>query len=76
MVDASSLGAFRPAIGVVFALVRYGVRPSAASRERFLRQILAGVDLPVSDRRAFRGELRYQFLRGGTSVAALAGISF
>jgi hypothetical protein len=39
-------------------------------------QILAGVDLPVSDRRAFRGELRYQFLRGGTSVAALAGISF
>ena len=36
-----ALGAFRPAIGVVFALVRYGVRPSAASRERFLGQILA-----------------------------------
>jgi hypothetical protein len=39
-------------------------------------QILAGVDFPLSDRRAFRGELRYQFLPGGTSVAALAGISF
>jgi hypothetical protein len=39
-------------------------------------QILGGVDLPFSDRRALRGELRYQFLPGGTSVAALAGISF
>ena len=61
LVDASSLGAFRPAIGVVFALIRYGVRPSAASRERFLRQILAdpvrnpvGLGRPVECARGLR----------------------
>lgn len=40
LVDSSSLGRFRPAAGVVVALVRYGARPSSASRDRFLRQVL------------------------------------
>lgn len=41
LVDASSLGAFRPAIAVIVALVQFGARPSAKNRERFLRQVLA-----------------------------------
>jgi pimeloyl-ACP methyl ester carboxylesterase len=44
LVDASSLGRFRPAPGVVFALMRYGARPSPRSRDRFLRQVLVDVD--------------------------------
>jgi hypothetical protein len=39
-------------------------------------QLLGGVDFPFTDRRAFRGELRIQFLPTGTSVAVLAGLSF
>jgi hypothetical protein len=39
-------------------------------------QLLGGVDLPFSDRRAFRGELRIRFLPTGTTVSALAGLSF
>jgi pimeloyl-ACP methyl ester carboxylesterase len=41
LVDCSSLGRFRPAPALVVALVRYGARPSPASRDRFLRQVLA-----------------------------------
>jgi pimeloyl-ACP methyl ester carboxylesterase len=44
LVDCSSLGRFRPAPGVVVALLRYGVRPSPASRDRFLRQVLADLE--------------------------------
>ena len=40
MVDSGSLGRFRPAAGVVGALLRFGARPSPASRDRFLRQVL------------------------------------
>lgn len=40
LVDASSLGAFRPSISLIVALLRFGFRPSAASRERFLREVL------------------------------------
>lgn len=40
LVDAGSLGRFRPAFGVVAALVGYGTRPSPRSRDRFLRQVL------------------------------------
>jgi pimeloyl-ACP methyl ester carboxylesterase len=40
LVDASSLGAFRASIGLIVALVRFGARPSSASRERFLRHVL------------------------------------
>jgi len=36
LVDCSSLGRFRPAPGVAMVLVRYGARPSPASRDRFL----------------------------------------
>jgi hypothetical protein len=39
-------------------------------------QILGGVDVPLSDRRAFRGEIRIQLLPDGAAVAALAGLSF
>jgi pimeloyl-ACP methyl ester carboxylesterase len=41
LVDCSSLGRFRPAPALLLALVRYGARPSPASRDRFLRQVLA-----------------------------------
>jgi pimeloyl-ACP methyl ester carboxylesterase len=41
LVGCSSLGRFRPAPALVVALVRYGARPSPASRDRFLRQVLA-----------------------------------
>ncbi|MGI8606288.1 MAG: alpha/beta fold hydrolase [Gaiellaceae bacterium] len=41
LVDCSSLGRFRPAPGVAMVLVRYGARPSPASRDRFLRRVLA-----------------------------------
>lgn len=41
LVDASSLGLFRPRLGVVVALIRFGARPGRASRDRFLRQVLA-----------------------------------
>ncbi len=44
LVDCSSLGRFRPAPGLVVALVRYGARPSPASRDRFLRQVLADLE--------------------------------
>jgi len=40
LVDSSSLGRFRPAPRLIAALVRYGARPSPASRDRFLRQVL------------------------------------
>lgn len=39
LVDAGSLGRFRPAPGVVFALVRFLARPSERTQEGFLRQI-------------------------------------
>ena len=38
LVDSGSLGPFRPAPGVLFALVRYVRRPSAATFDRFFRQ--------------------------------------
>jgi pimeloyl-ACP methyl ester carboxylesterase len=38
LVDSGSLGPFRPAPGVLFALVRYVRRPSAAGFDRFFRQ--------------------------------------
>lgn len=41
LIDSSSLGSFRPAPGLIVALIRFGARPSPASRERFLRQVLA-----------------------------------
>ena len=39
LVDAGSLGRFRPAPGVVLALVRFLARPSERTQEGFLRQI-------------------------------------
>jgi pimeloyl-ACP methyl ester carboxylesterase len=39
LVDAGSLGRFRPAPGVVFALVRFLARPSERTQEGFLRQV-------------------------------------
>jgi pimeloyl-ACP methyl ester carboxylesterase len=44
LVDCSSLGRFRPAPGVIVALLQYGARPSPASRDRFLRQVLADLE--------------------------------
>jgi pimeloyl-ACP methyl ester carboxylesterase len=41
LVDPSSLGRFRPAPGVILALLRFGARPTPASRDRFLRRVLA-----------------------------------
>jgi pimeloyl-ACP methyl ester carboxylesterase len=39
LVDAGSLGRFRPAPGVVLALIRFLARPSERTQEGFLRQI-------------------------------------
>jgi pimeloyl-ACP methyl ester carboxylesterase len=44
LVDSGSLGRFRPAPGVIGALLRYGARPSSASRDRFLRQVLVNLE--------------------------------
>jgi len=41
LADAGSIGRFRPAPGVILALVGYDARPSSSSRDRFLRQVLA-----------------------------------
>ena len=38
--DSSSLGRFRPAPGLVVAIMRFGARPTRANHERFLRQVL------------------------------------
>ena len=39
LVDAGSLGRFRPAPGLVFAMVRFIVRPNERTQQRFLRQV-------------------------------------
>lgn len=39
LVDSGSLGRFRPAAGVLVALVRYMRHPSAATYDRFFRQV-------------------------------------
>jgi pimeloyl-ACP methyl ester carboxylesterase len=41
LVDSGSLARFRPAPGVILALIGYSARPSSRSRDRFLRQVLA-----------------------------------
>ena len=38
--DSASLGRFRPAPGLVAAIIRFGARPTRANHERFLRQVL------------------------------------
>jgi pimeloyl-ACP methyl ester carboxylesterase len=38
--DSASLGRFRPAPGLVVALMRFGARPTRANHERFLGQVL------------------------------------
>jgi pimeloyl-ACP methyl ester carboxylesterase len=42
--DSASLGRFRPAPGLVAAIVRFGARPTRANHERFLRQVLFDPD--------------------------------
>ena len=44
LVDAGSLGRFRPAPGVVLALVRFLARPSERTQERFFRQVVVHPD--------------------------------
>jgi pimeloyl-ACP methyl ester carboxylesterase len=39
LVDAGSLGRFRPAPGLVFAMVRFIARPTQRTQQRFLRQV-------------------------------------
>jgi pimeloyl-ACP methyl ester carboxylesterase len=39
LVDAGSLGRFRPAPGVLLALIRFMARPSERTQQRFLRQV-------------------------------------
>ncbi len=40
LVNSSSLGRFRPAPGVILALMRLSARPTPESRDRFLRQVM------------------------------------
>lgn len=40
LVDSTSLGLFRPAPGVIVAIMRFGARPSPVTHDRFLRQVM------------------------------------
>jgi pimeloyl-ACP methyl ester carboxylesterase len=40
LVDSTSLGLFRPALGVMVAIMRFGARPSPETHERFLHQVM------------------------------------
>ena len=44
LVDSGSLGRFRPALGVMPALIRYMRRPSPDTYDRFIRQVVADPD--------------------------------
>jgi pimeloyl-ACP methyl ester carboxylesterase len=53
LVDSGSLGRFRPALGVMPALIRYLRRPNQDTYERFMRQVVAdpeGVRARMGDR--------------------------
>jgi len=47
--DSSSLGRFRPALGLVVAIMRFGARPTRANHERFLRQVLFDPDRTAAE---------------------------
>jgi pimeloyl-ACP methyl ester carboxylesterase len=40
LVDSGSIGRFRPAPGVIWAILRFGARPNPTNHDRFLRQVL------------------------------------
>ena len=40
LVDSTSLGRFRPALGVIVAIMRFGAHPSPPNHDRFLRQVM------------------------------------
>lgn len=44
LVDSGSLGRFRPAPGVIVALLRFSARPSRSSHERFLSRVFVDPD--------------------------------
>lgn len=39
-------------------------------------QLLGSLEVPISDRRAFRGEVRFKFFSGGTVIGLFGGLSF
>jgi 2-hydroxymuconate-semialdehyde hydrolase len=47
--DSSSLGRFRPAPGLVVAIMRFGARPTRANHDRFLRQVLFDPDQAAAE---------------------------
>ena len=47
--DSSSLGRFRPAPGLVLAVLRFGARPTRANHERFLRQVMFDPDRTAAE---------------------------
>ena len=47
--DSSSLGRFRPAPGLVVAIMRFGARPTRANHDRFLRQVLFDPDRAAAE---------------------------
>lgn len=47
--DSASLGRFRPAPGLVLAVMRFGARPTRANHERFLRQVLFDPDRAAAE---------------------------
>ena len=47
--DSASLGRFRPAPGLVVALMRFGARPTRVNHERFLRQVLFDPDRAAAE---------------------------
>jgi pimeloyl-ACP methyl ester carboxylesterase len=47
--DSASLGRFRPAPGLVVAIVRFGAHPTRANHERFLRQVLFDLDRAAAE---------------------------
>jgi Bacterial SH3 domain len=65
---------FTPYAGGGLSVVN--ARTSAFSGSEFALQLLGGLEAPLNDRRAFRGELRIGFFEGASALSVLAGLSF
>jgi pimeloyl-ACP methyl ester carboxylesterase len=49
LVDSGSIGRFRPAPGVIWAILRFGARPTLSNHDRFIRQVLVDPDRAAAE---------------------------
>jgi pimeloyl-ACP methyl ester carboxylesterase len=49
LVDSGSMGRFRPAPGMIWAILRFGARPNHANHDRFLRQVLVNPERAAAE---------------------------